>query len=66
MDGIPVSNLIGGCFALYFTATLASSGGLGGGGLIVPILLVIFELEYKKAGLILYAQEKILCRLTFF
>ena len=50
MDGISLPNFIGGCLALYFTATLASSGGLGGGGLIVPILLVVFELEYKNAG----------------
>ncbi len=40
---------IGGCFALYFSCCLASSGGLGGGGLNVPILLVIFGFDYKTA-----------------
>ena len=38
-----------GYLVLYLSCTLASSAGLGGGGLNVPIFLVLFNYEYKAA-----------------
>eukprot|EP01035_Chromulina_nebulosa_P018230 gene18230-23900_t len=38
---------IGGFIALYLSCSLASSAGLGGGGLNVPLLLVIIGFPYK-------------------
>lgn len=46
---ISPDRVAGGCIALYFSCTLASSAGLGGGGLNVPILLVLFGFDYKTA-----------------
>ena len=43
---------IGGFFILYFSCCLASAGGIGGGGLAVPILLVFFGFEYHDATIL--------------
>ena len=47
----PVTFAIG-CFALFFCATLSSAGGVGGGGLNVPILISIFGYDYDSAVII--------------
>ena len=43
---------IGGSIVLYLAATLASSAGIGGGGLNVPILIVIFQFSFSKAAVL--------------
>lgn len=44
-----VSNELLGSFILYLSCCLSSSGGIGGGGLNLPILLVIFQFKYSTA-----------------
>ena len=43
-----VANLIGGVL-LYLSCSISAAGGIGGGGLNVPILLVVFGYEYQQA-----------------
>lgn len=49
MESVNVGVVIGGCLALYLSCAFASAGGIGGGGLNVPILLVILGFKYKQA-----------------
>ena len=49
MDSLPVSQVVGGFICLYLSCSLASSAGLGGGGVNVPVLLVILQYDYKEA-----------------
>ena len=41
------SSDIAGCFALYFSCSIAAAGGIGGGGLNLPILLYIIKKDYR-------------------
>jgi uncharacterized membrane protein YfcA len=43
-----LTNVFGGLL-LYLTCSLSSAGGIGGGGLLVPIFLVVFGYPYNKA-----------------
>ena len=45
------SELIYGSIVLYIAGTLAAGGGIGGGGLNVPIFLVLFDYSYDRAGI---------------
>ena len=38
-----------GCSVLFVCGTLAAAGGIGGGALNVPVLLVVFGYSYKEA-----------------
>jgi len=40
---------VGGLILLFFSCAIASAGGIGGGGLNVPILLVVFGFNYDVA-----------------
>lgn len=40
---------IGGAIVLYFGSSIGAAGGLGAGGLMVPILLVIFRFSFAEA-----------------
>ena len=42
--------IIGGILALFFGSCIASSAGIGGGGVNVPILLVIFGFDFNDAA----------------
>eukprot|EP01035_Chromulina_nebulosa_P017316 gene17316-22857_t len=44
-----MSDNVLGCILLYISCTIASAGGIGGGGLNVPIFLVIFKFSYEKS-----------------
>lgn len=44
-----LGSVIGGCIALFISCSIAAAGGIGGGGLNVPILLVFFQFDYKTA-----------------
>lgn len=43
---------IGGSIVLYLASTLASAAGIGGGGLNVPILIVLFGFGFSKAAVL--------------
>jgi uncharacterized membrane protein YfcA len=49
MEGVSAARWIGGSLCLYFSCVLASSAGVGGGGLNLPILLVVFGFDIKVA-----------------
>lgn len=44
-----VANFVGGCITLIFTCILCSAAGVGGGGINVPILLLIFGYGFDTA-----------------
>lgn len=52
MQSMNIGVLIGGCFCLFLSCTLASAGGIGGGGLNVPILLVILGFKYQQCTIL--------------
>lgn len=47
-----LTTFIAGCAVLFCCSTLASAGGIGGGGLNVPILIVLFGYDYNVAVVI--------------
>jgi uncharacterized membrane protein YfcA len=46
---VATGNYIGGCVVLIFTCILCSAGGVGGGGINVPILLLVFGYGFDTA-----------------
>ena len=46
------ARFIGGVILLYFSSTMSSAGGIGGGGVNVPIFLVAFGYDYSKATIL--------------
>lgn len=46
------ARFIGGVILLYFSSTMSSAGGIGGGGVNVPIFLVVFGYDYTKATIL--------------
>lgn len=47
VNGSP--DFVGGCFALFTVGTLSAAGGVGGGGLALPLLLFVFDYELNEA-----------------
>lgn len=43
------SEFIAGCITLYFGCTISAAGGVGGGGINVPILLIIFRFSFEMS-----------------
>ncbi len=50
--GTTLGRFIGGCILVYFAGLVAAAGGVGGGGLYVPILLLVFGYELETAVLL--------------
>ena len=49
-DLYPVSNItLFGMFCLFFISAIANAGGIGGGGLVVPILLIVLKFYTYEA-----------------
>jgi uncharacterized membrane protein YfcA len=46
---VATGNYIGGCVVLIFTCILCSAGGVGGGGINVPVLLLVFGYGFDTA-----------------
>ena len=44
-----LASQIGGSFVLFLACTLSSSAGIGGGGLSLPILIVVFGFEFTNS-----------------
>lgn len=48
-DGIATGPFIGDCCVLYIVCAVSAAAGVGGGGIIVPILTVVFGIAYKTS-----------------
>jgi uncharacterized membrane protein YfcA len=45
----PLLNSIAGSAVLFLSTTLASAAGIGGGGLTLPVLIIIFGFAFSKS-----------------
>jgi uncharacterized membrane protein YfcA len=52
MESLDVGVLFGGCLCLFLSCLMASAGGIGGGGLNVPIFVVILGFQFKTATIL--------------
>src|SRR4051812_33485612 len=43
------ADFVGGCVTLFFCCIISSSAGIGGGGINLPVLLLIFGYSFKTS-----------------